>query len=384
MSTRGQSPPGSESLLPGISKVSRDEYERIRDLYYAQHPWYPDYIGMVNPYTGEVVQSRSDYERYLRERAWHTTSESYYRQWYDGKLSGEAQELRQIYDEREERLVSQYESRISALQAEADRSLFEAIRRHRLAAVARLLAFLVAILIPVFFVVRDQYQSDLTHAYNDGFAAAESVSSEIRSDSHDDVGESVDAPPHSSSSASSSTVSEPAVASSVIKKNTKTNSASHESYLQGYADAVDFSRSVSQQTGGFTAYDSVYADTIAQLDGERLESYKRGYADAVASFRAIAEQSGKRTTRIIVNRYDHKSSTSSYSSGKGSTASYSPSSPPSTTAPAVSTNVIGNKNTKKFHKPSCSYLPDKGNQIRFVSATAARSSGYVACAHCGG
>lgn len=43
---------------------------------------------------------------------------------------------------------------------------------------------------------------------------------------------------------------------------------------------------------------------------------------------------------------------------------------------------IGNKNTKVFHKPSCSYLPDPENRVRFDTRQAAIDAGYAPCQHC--
>lgn len=48
----------------------------------------------------------------------------------------------------------------------------------------------------------------------------------------------------------------------------------------------------------------------------------------------------------------------------------------------VSSHYIGNKNSKKFHRSSCSYLPDKSNQIMFDSRSEAVDSGYSPCGRC--
>ncbi|MCQ2439447.1 MAG: hypothetical protein MJ074_06770 [Oscillospiraceae bacterium] len=52
-------------------------------------------------------------------------------------------------------------------------------------------------------------------------------------------------------------------------------------------------------------------------------------------------------------------------------------------APESSTfSYIGNKNSKKFHSPSCSSLPDQSNRIYFDTRTDAISSGYDPCKRC--
>jgi hypothetical protein len=45
-------------------------------------------------------------------------------------------------------------------------------------------------------------------------------------------------------------------------------------------------------------------------------------------------------------------------------------------------SYIGNKNTKKFHKTSCSYLPDSKNQVILNSREEAINKGYIPCKKC--
>ena len=48
----------------------------------------------------------------------------------------------------------------------------------------------------------------------------------------------------------------------------------------------------------------------------------------------------------------------------------------------IAITYIGNKNSKKFHKPTCSYLPDKANQVTFDTREEAVAAGYSPCGHC--
>ena len=50
--------------------------------------------------------------------------------------------------------------------------------------------------------------------------------------------------------------------------------------------------------------------------------------------------------------------------------------------PSGSGQYIGNKNTKKFHWPSCHTLPKQSNRVYFKSREKAISSGYVPCKNC--
>lgn len=49
---------------------------------------------------------------------------------------------------------------------------------------------------------------------------------------------------------------------------------------------------------------------------------------------------------------------------------------------AIAQSYIANVKTKKFHLPSCSYLPDQHNQKTFSSRNEAVSAGYAACKKC--
>lgn len=50
---------------------------------------------------------------------------------------------------------------------------------------------------------------------------------------------------------------------------------------------------------------------------------------------------------------------------------------------AVYTYYIGNKQTKKYHKPTCSYLPDPKNQIQIPQDQInIEYDNYTPCGHC--
>ena len=58
------------------------------------------------------------------------------------------------------------------------------------------------------------------------------------------------------------------------------------------------------------------------------------------------------------------------------------SSSPRDTSPSPGAAYIGNTSSKKFHRPTCSYLPDQANRTSFSSREAALSAGYSPCNHC--
>lgn len=85
------------------------------------------------------------------------------------------------------------------------------------------------------------------------------------------------------------------------------------------------------------------------------------------------------------------SSASSASSSSSSPAPASESSEPSSDSSGVgsqrpdgyaSSEYVGNKKSCKFHRSSCSYLPDANNRRIFRSRDAAISAGYDPCGHC--
>ena len=67
---------------------------------------------------------------------------------------------------------------------------------------------------------------------------------------------------------------------------------------------------------------------------------------------------------------------------KNSTASTSSGNTGATRDTAIAYSYIGNKRTKKYHYPFCSYLPDNNNQIVFSSAEEAEAQGYDPCRRC--
>ncbi len=48
----------------------------------------------------------------------------------------------------------------------------------------------------------------------------------------------------------------------------------------------------------------------------------------------------------------------------------------------ISYDIIGNKNSKKYHLPSCHTLPHPKNQVFFESSEEAANSGYKPCKNC--
>jgi len=77
-----------------------------------------------------------------------------------------------------------------------------------------------------------------------------------------------------------------------------------------------------------------------------------------------------------------QSTESSHVSSSSSSSSEPTGDGPERPSGYVSNEYIGNKKNHKFHRSSCSYLPDEDNQRIFKSRDAAISAGYDPCGHC--
>lgn len=127
---------------------------------------------------------------------------------------------------------------------------------------------------------------------------------------------------------------------------------SARTYDQGYAAG----RSV-QESADADLYGDGYA---AGKDAGYNEGYRKGYWEGYAD-------AGERST----GAGDSSGSRSSTHTGTGSTRDT-----------AIANTYIGNTSSKKFHLPTCSYLPDAANQITFDSRDEAIAAGYDPCGHC--
>lgn len=111
-------------------------------------------------------------------------------------------------------------------------------------------------------------------------------------------------------------------------------------------------------------YDSGHATGYVEGGNDAIgPAYDRGYA--------AGEASAKREARRAANTESLVSSDRS----RGSTSSHSSSEP-------TGTSYIANTSTGKFHRSTCSYLPEEQNRAYYSSAEEARAAGYSPCGHC--
>lgn len=151
----------------------------------------------------------------------------------------------------------------------------------------------------------------------------------------------------------------------VISFGSRTPSRTYEQgYAEGQADQkaaaagiYDEGYAAGQEDGSASGYRSGYAEGKDEgYNDGYYKGYWEGYADA-----------GERSS----------GSGDSHGSGSGSHTGTG-----ATRDTPVADTYIGNKSSKKFHLPTCSYLPDQNNQVTFESREEAIAAGYSPCGHC--
>lgn len=138
-------------------------------------------------------------------------------------------------------------------------------------------------------------------------------------------------------SLSASTEDDSDVARSHISDLSEQQAAEARKYDEGYS------------AGEKEGYDAGHLEGYEEGDSD---GYSRGYWEGYAAAERYFSGSGSRT-------------------GTGSSRDT-----------PISNTYIGNRNSHKFHLPTCSYLPDKNNQVTFNSRDEALNAGYTPCGHC--
>lgn len=130
-------------------------------------------------------------------------------------------------------------------------------------------------------------------------------------------------------------------------------------YQSGY-DAAGTEQNIERSSSD--RYDVGYREGH---DAGYEEGYQKGESDGYDQ----GSQDGYERAQREYRSSSHSSSSSSSYSG-------------STRDGPIANAYIGNRNTKKFHLPTCSYLPDQANQVTFATREDAIAAGYDPCGHC--
>lgn len=142
-------------------------------------------------------------------------------------------------------------------------------------------------------------------------------------------------------------------------KNHSDNSISR-SYEDGYAAGISDQQAEDANLYEYGKADGYQKGYAEGKDKGYNEGYYKGYWEGYADAGERSAGSG-----------DSHGSNSGGSSGDGGPREI-----------PVADTYIGNTKTKKFHLPSCSYLPDQNHQATFDSRDEAIAAGYTPCGHC--
>lgn len=143
---------------------------------------------------------------------------------------------------------------------------------------------------------------------------------------------------------------------------------SHSSSSKKYMQAVNAKTAVIS-CGTDNKYGHPHAETMTKLKTMKLTVYRTDLQGTI-----IATSDGKKIT------FKTKKSVSNTSSAGTQTTVQATKKPSSQNT--SSTTYIGNKNSKKFHLPTCKSLPSAKNRVKFSSRQKAINSGYQPCKNC--
>lgn len=124
--------------------------------------------------------------------------------------------------------------------------------------------------------------------------------------------------------------------------------------------------------GSDNDYGHPHQETLKALDGAKVKVYRtdlNGTVIAASNGQTIMFSTLKNTVQPRVP--DAPKVTAATNAGKVSPA-----------VPPVQGQYIGNENSKKFHRPTCSTLPAPQNRVYFKTRDEAVRAGYAACKVC--
>lgn len=326
------------------SNIPSELFESAYRSFVGKYPFKDRYVNAVNPYTKKRIESKADYYLYLREHCYYHLCDRYVEDeknkvdFYVREADTKIAHLQSKTESLEKELavadhdLSVLSNRNETLGTKLNDTARKLSRTRRIAGliVVALLAF---ILLCVSNVISFEPQSK-TRNYADGYATG--LADQRAADEKE--------------------------------RNQSYASGQTDGYKSGYSDGKAVGYSDGYSDGEDSGYRSGYSS--GKLDGYS-SGYSVGYEEG--------KEDGYSTGYDRGSAEAGKRSSGSGSSGSGSSGH--PGTGSSRDTPIANT-YIGNKNSKKFHKPTCSYLPDQNNQVTFSSRDAAISAGYTPCGHC--
>ena len=307
-----------------------------------KHPFSTKYLGVTNPYTGCAVNSEADYYEYLREHTYYMLCDELVVQ-QTGKIRENAQD------------------EITSLQTQHDSlktSYQDISHKHR--RLRRITLVLLALLIAVGIGLISRKSSEATFTAERSLLASE----ELRK--YDEGYEAGKLDGYQSGKEDGYVSGEKAGHDAGYQQGRSEGYSSGKT--DGYSSGYDQGRTEGYSSGQSDGYSSGYQEGKSEgYSSGKTDGYSAGYDAGKEEGYSSGYKAGKRA----------KSS----SSGSGSSSPGSSSSGSSRDTP-IANAYIGNKNSKKFHRPTCSYLPNQENQVTFSSRDAAIAAGYDPCRRC--
>ena len=305
------------------SKIPAYYFESAYRSFVGKYPFKPEYINSINPYTKKKVETKEDYYQYLREHCYYSICDSFFTSEKSkiDTFARDANEKRDLAQKRADGLeqeLAQAEKENAELRDKLD-SLKWKLEWERNDRKKGRRAFLILLAVVI------ALASFLgVRAKNNAFSAGEKAGQES------------------------------GYAAGIADQQAADEKEIAKSYAAGEKD------------GRASGYQTGYSEGEAAGYSEgRSDGYSDGYSDG----KETGYQSG-------------------YSAGKkdannsGSSSSWNRTNPGTTRDEPTTDSYIGNKNSKKFHLPTCSYLPDIGNRVYFDTRDDALAAGYDPCGHC--
>ena len=309
-----------------------------------KHPFSTKYLGVTNPYTGCAVNSEADYYEYLREHTYYMLCDELV--------------VQQTEKIRETSLVD-----VSSLQTQNESlktSYQDVSHKHR--RLRRISFVLLALLIASGIGLISRKSSDSALPAERSLQASEDLRK------YDEGYEAGKLEGYQSGKDDGYASGEKAGLDAGYQQGRSEGYSSGKS--DGYSSGYEQGREEGYSSGQSDGYSSGYQEGKSEgYSSGKSDGYSAGYDAGKEEGYSSGYKAGKRAK---------SSSSGSGSSGSGNSSSSSGS---SREAP-IANAYIGNKNSKKFHRPTCSYLPNQENQVTFSSRDAAIAAGYDPCGRC--
>lgn len=312
-----------------------------------KHPFSTKYLGVTNPYTGCAVNSEADYYEYLREHTYYMLCDELV-----------IQQTNEIHENAQEN-VTTLRTQNEYLQT----SMKNVLRKRRRLRLVSLV--LLPVLIAAGFGLASRKSSKSALLAERSLQASQ-ASEELRK--YDEGYEAGKREGYQSGKDDGYASGEKAGLDAGYQQ------GKSEGYSSGKADGYSSGYEKGREEGFSSGESEGYSSGFEQ---GKSEGYSAGKSDGYSAGYDAGKEEGY-SSGYKAGKRARSSSSGSGSSGSGSGSGSSG----STRDTPIANTYIGNKNSKKFHRPTCSYLPNQENQVTFSSRNEAIAAGYEPCKRC--